>query len=119
VKPGTVASYSFTELAHWPIHYATDAAPPIHRPLWSYHPCEFRYRSDGQYYDYVLVQGRADPFGDPHPGPEFEPIARAGAFTLFEKTRAEEPSNLPDRDPCRLIGPPPPPPRFPISAPAL
>jgi hypothetical protein len=107
-KAGAIASYSFTELAHWPIHYAAGGAPPVHRPLWSYHPCEFQHRADGTYYDYVLVQGQKDPFDGDHPGPEFRAVARAGVFTLFAKSSGDDQSpGVPDRSPCRLIGPPP------------
>lgn len=102
MKPGAIASWSFTEMAHWPLHYAPGAAPPVHDSMWAYRPCDFRYRSDGSYYDYLLVQGDRNPFLGVHPGPEFTAIARAGRFTLFEKTGAEqsESARLPDRGPC-------------------
>jgi hypothetical protein len=111
LKPGTIAGYSFTELAHWPIHYAPGATPPSHAVWWQYKPCEFRYRADGEYYDYALVQGSFDPFREDHPGPEFREIARAGVFVLYEKdpstpTSAPLDDDTPDRGPCRPRPPP-------------
>ena len=98
---GAVASYSFTELAHWPLHYAPGQAPPTRVPFWAYAPCTYRYREDGAYYDYVLVQGRLDPFAEPTPGPTFTRIAHEGSFTLFEKTApASDADETPDRGPC-------------------
>jgi hypothetical protein len=86
---------------YWPLHYAPGAAPPP-KPasLWIYHPCLYRYRGDGEYYDYVLVQGRMDPFADPTPGPPFTAVARSGAFTLFAKTGGTSDDWSPDRGPC-------------------
>jgi len=98
---GGIASYSFSELPHWPLHYAPGAAPPPKNvPLAIYAPCTYRYRADGSYYDYVLVQGRTDPFADPTPGPPFTSIAHAGAFTLFAKTGGASDDWTPDRGPC-------------------
>ena len=101
---GGVAGYSFSELSHWPVHYARGEEPPKRAPFWVYAPCAYRYRGDGAYYDYVLVQGDVDPFTDA-PGPIFTPVAHAGHFTLFEKT-GPEPSHhgeadAPDRGPCK------------------
>jgi hypothetical protein len=98
---GRVASYSFSELPHWPLHYAPGEAPPAKQvPLAIYAPCTYRYRADGDYYDYVLVQGRTNPFADPTPGPPFTAIAHAGAFTLFGKTGGAADEWTPDRGPC-------------------
>ncbi len=103
LKPGTVSAYSFTELAHWPIHYAPGHAPPKHIEFWTYHPCETHYRSDGQYYDYVLVQGHYDPWALEHPGPTFKRIARSGAFSLYAKDESvlDASPDAPDRTVCR------------------
>jgi hypothetical protein len=98
---GLVAGYSFSELAHWPIHYAPGTEPPVRKPFWVYQPCAYRYREDGEYYDYVLVQGRAEPFADPTPGPSFREVARSHALTLYEKTSAKSDDLTPDRGPCR------------------
>jgi hypothetical protein len=97
---GAVASYSFTELAHWPLHYAPGTAPPLRAPFWAYAPCTYRYREDGAYYDYVLVQGRIDPFVERTPGPAFARVAHEGTFTLFEKTGDAPDDMTPDRGPC-------------------
>lgn len=100
VKNGGIASYSFTEMAHWPVHYRPGWEPPRRRPFWIYTPCVYRYREDGEYYDYVLVQGRRDPFAEPVPGPKFVPVARSGKFTLYAKADAPSDDVSPDRGPC-------------------
>ena len=97
---GAIASYSFTESAHWPLHYAPGAAPPSPAPFWAYSPCAYRYRADGSYYDYVLVQGRLDPFAEPTPGPAFTRVAHEGSCTLYEKTGDASDDETPDRGPC-------------------
>jgi hypothetical protein len=118
-----VASYSFTELPHWPVHYAPGFGPPPSAPFWVYRPCAYRYREDGAYYDYVLVQGDVNPWDDDHPhdvGPRFGAIATSGAFTLYAKGVGASGASgaggagaggaggadaaLPDRGPC-LDGP--------------
>ncbi len=101
IRNGGVSSFSFTELAHWPLRYADGAAPPSRVPFWIYHPCAYRYREDGAFYDYVLVQGGARPFDGDVPGAVFEPIAHEGAFTLYAKTTAPPDDTSPDRGPCR------------------
>ena len=102
LAPGAVASYSFTEVDHWPIHYRPGRAPPEHGEIfWVYHPCKFEYRRDGLYYDYLLVQGQRTPLERVHPGPAFRERARAGAFTLLEKVSNEDLlPDAPDRGPC-------------------
>ncbi len=91
-RGGDVASYSFTELPHWPVHYAPDRGPPPSLPFWVYRPCAYRYRIDGAYYDYVLVQGEVNPFDDEHHpvGPRFAALATSGVFTLYAKVSQEE-----------------------------
>jgi hypothetical protein len=109
-RGGSVASYSFAELPHWPIHYARDAAPPDHGPFWCWRPCAYRYREDGAFYDYVLVQGDVDPFDGRQGGlgPVFVPIAKSGVFTLYEKADgppAESSTDEPDHGPCKVRSP--------------
>jgi hypothetical protein len=105
-RGGSVASYSFVELPHWPVHYTRGAAPPAHEPFWCFRPCAYRYRVDGAFYDYVLVQGPVDPWdGRQHGlGPLFVPVARAGVFTLYGKADgppADDPTDVVDHGPCR------------------
>ena len=107
-RGGAIASYSFVELPHWPVHYARGKAPPEHGPFWAFRPCAYRYREDGAFYDYVLVQGDVDVFGERQrgSGPPFLAIAHAGAFTLYEKTTgpggpADSAPDVPDHGPCR------------------
>lgn len=83
-RGGAVASWSFCELPHWPLHYARDAAPPTHGPFWVFDPDAYRPDEDGRYYDYALVQGDKDPFTGAA-GPRFSKIASSGAFTLYGK----------------------------------
>ena len=115
LEPGSLSAYSFTGMEHWPLHYTPGSAPPAHAGMWVYRPCEFEYRRDGAFYDYVLVQGRHSPWDDSHPGAPFAEIGRSGGFILYEKTSNEDPRpGIPERGPCApLIGPPgPPPPGF-------
>jgi len=115
-RGGAVASYSFAELPHWPVHYARGSEPPDHGPFWGFRPCAYRYREDGAFYDYVLVQGAVDPWDSRQGslGPRFVPVARAGVFTLYAKetgAMADAPPSLldePDRGPCRERAPAPP-----------
>jgi hypothetical protein len=110
-RGGAVAGYSFVELPHWPVHYARDAAPPEHGPFWCFRPCAYRYREDGAFYDYVLVQGSVDPWDGRQGaiGPLFVPVARSGVFTLYAKAdgppSSESAPDEPDRGPCRQRAP--------------
>lgn len=105
-RGGAVASYSFVELPHWPVHYARGQAPPEHGPFWGFRPCAYRYRQDGAFYDYVLVQGGVDPWDGRQGalGPLFVPVGRSRMFTLYAKADgppAEGTPGEPDRGPCR------------------
>jgi hypothetical protein len=67
---GGIASFSFSELPHWPVRYRPEAAPPKkHVVFWDYAPCLFRNTEDGPHYDFVLVRGDVDPFESDPPGP--------------------------------------------------
>jgi hypothetical protein len=102
-RGGGVASFSFSELHHWPLHYREGSRPPRKPRLWwELDPCVFRNAEDGAYFDYVLVQGSVDPFQDRPPGPVFVPLARAATYTLYGKT-ADAPWprwESEDRGPC-------------------
>ncbi|HVH45320.1 MAG TPA: hypothetical protein VM925_23365 [Labilithrix sp.] len=102
VRRGGVASFSFSELKHWPIHYA-----PAHRPppkegaAWDLHPCSYRNAIDGPYYDFVLVRGDVDPFASSPPGPVFRPALIAKPMTLYRKESGTWPArDVPDEGPC-------------------
>ena len=87
---GGVASYSFSDLPHWPVHYTSEARPPQKTvPLWIYAPCAYRNAIDGPYYDYVLVSGGLDPFADQPAGPVFREVRRVGEFVLYERAPGE------------------------------
>lgn len=83
-RGGSVSSWSFSELPHWPLHYAPGAAPPSHGPFWVFDPSAYRHDEDGEYYDYALVQGDRDPFAGAS-GPRFAKIASSGVLTLYAK----------------------------------
>jgi hypothetical protein len=113
-RGGAIASYSFVELPHWPVHYAPGQAPPDPGPFWAFRPCAYRYAEDGAFYDYVLVQGDVGVFDGRQGtlGPLFNPIARAGLFVLYEKADGPPPPPSPadgsatsasglDHGPCR------------------
>jgi hypothetical protein len=105
-RGGAQAGYSFADLPHWSVHHKAGAQPPKWAPHWAYRPCDFSYREGGAYYDYVLVQGDLAPFVDDAPGPRFEPVARARAFTLYRKTGPAPAST--DAEPDRSVCAPPP-----------
>ncbi|WP_394834602.1 hypothetical protein LVJ94_49715 [Pendulispora rubella] len=103
-RGGGVASYSFAELHHWPIHYVESQKPP-RKPLsfFIHAPCVYRNRADGVYFDYVIVQGKdIDPFADEPPGPVFRKVAETPRFVLFEKVKGETFSDwdTEDEGPC-------------------
>jgi hypothetical protein len=83
VAAEAIAFYSFTNMAHWPVHYAPGARPPS--TFEAFAPCGYRYRRDGAYFDYVLVQGQFEVFPDGVIGPRFRSVASSGRFTLYEK----------------------------------
>ena len=85
-RGGRVASYSFSDLPHWPVQFRSQERPPAKRiPLWIYAPCEYRHGIDGPYYDYVLVSGGVDPFAAHPTGPVFRETVRGSGFVLYEK----------------------------------
>jgi len=89
-RSGGIASYSFTEMHHWSVHYRESARPPTKGvPLWIYAPCEYRNKIDGMFYDYVLVIGEVDPFAKHPAGPRFRSIRRTAAMALYEKVEPE------------------------------
>jgi hypothetical protein len=90
-RTGGVSSFSFSELAHWPIHFAPEAAPPQHWPFWTLeNACAFRNAVDGRYYDYVLTRGNVAPFRDAPPGPRWQKVDEELDWTLYEKLGGEE-----------------------------
>ncbi len=103
-EKGGISSWGFAELRHWPLHYRPGAEPPKHSPFWNFDPCQYSYEEDGAYYDYVLVQGSEEPFGEGAPGPRFRLLKKSGRFQLYEKT-SEPPTKLEDAtmNPCRWL----------------
>jgi hypothetical protein len=101
VRSGGVASFSFSELHHWPIHYKDSERPPGKPATWDLNPCSFRNAVDGTYFDFVLVRGRVEPFRAEPPGPIFRPLVSSGAMTLYRKEPGEWPaSEKTDPGPC-------------------
>lgn len=100
VDSEAIAYYSFTAMPHWPVHFVYGKRPPTR--LYSLSPCGFHFRRDGAYFDYVLIQGDADPFAETRVGPTYRKIASSGRFVLYEKTEPETASsaNLPDETTC-------------------
>jgi hypothetical protein len=99
---GGVASYSFAEVPHWPIHFRPEAQPPrAHALALESDPCAFRNAEDGPYYAYVLVRGGVDPFQSTPPGPRWKLVAREGDWALYEKLPGPEvPARADDPGPC-------------------
>lgn len=101
-RHGGVASFSFTQIDHWPLHYREGAEPP-HKPLfWTFDACGYRNETDGRYYDYVLVRGNVDPFRDAPPGPAFRRVDAERDLVLYERVPGvENPAwAVADRGPC-------------------
>ncbi len=87
---GRIASYSFSDLPHWPVQYTSAGRPPQKPiPLWIYAPCAYRNTVDGAFYDYVLVSGGVDPFANQPAGPVFREVRRVPSFVLYEKMPGE------------------------------
>ena len=101
---GGIASYSFSELTHWPLQYRPGMAPPSKPGLWIYHPCTYRNGVDGPAYDYVLVGGAVEPFRDEPGGPAWRELRRAGSFTLYARQEGLG-WTAPDLGPCRSVDP--------------
>jgi len=103
VRAGGVASFSFSELQHWPLRYvAGDTRPPQKdRATWDFDPCTYRNAIDGEYYDFVLTRGPLNPFANDPPGPVFEPAFETAGFVLWGKTSdPKHPETHPDLGPC-------------------
>jgi hypothetical protein len=102
VRGGGVASFSFSELRHWPVQYrAADRPPAKEGATWDYGPCTYRNAIDGPYYDFVLVRGDVNPFVSKPPGPTFEKVLTSGTMTLYRKGAGEWPATgAPDPGPC-------------------
>lgn len=101
---GGVASFSFSEMSHWPVQYRDNARPPSSM-RWS-NPCLYRNERDGAYFDYVLVRGDRDPMTSPR-GPSWELVGASRAWRLYTKSAELAPPNEstvaasePDLGPC-------------------
>jgi hypothetical protein len=102
IRHGGVASWSFSEMHHWPLQYAPGVAPPSHGTFWEFRPCVFRNAEDGAYYDYVVARGGVDPFRDEPTGPAWRRVASQRDYTLYERTGGVWPAwSVPDEGPCR------------------
>ena len=85
---GGIASFSFSEMPHWPVQYRTQWLPP--KPMTWGDPRAFDNARDGDYFDFVLTHGDALPFANRPPGPEWEVIGVARAFRLYRKVKGTE-----------------------------
>jgi hypothetical protein len=102
-RAGGASSASFSELAHWPLRYRPEAAPPPKSTMfWTYDSCLYRNETDGPYYDYVLTRGNVNPFRDRPPGPVWRAIDRERDWTLWAKVpgATAPPWSVADRGPC-------------------
>ena len=84
---GGVASFSFNEIPHWPVHYRDEARPPGGL-TWG-NPCLFDNATQGEYYDFVLVHGERDPIAKEPAGPAWELIGSSRAFHLYRRVPGE------------------------------
>lgn len=107
VRNGGIASFSFTELQHWPLHYVPGSSRPPRKEhaTWDFEPCTYRNTIDGEFYDFVLLHGPLDPFAPnptPPPGPIYRPVFKTANLVLMKKSVDEErvPLIEPDLGPC-------------------
>lgn len=103
---GGVASFSFSELPHWPVQYRPEMAPPKKSIVfWDWNPCLFRNGHDGPYYDFVLTRGETDPFANAPPGPVWKAIGGSREWRLWARVdgawNARDPQT--DEGPCGKI----------------
>jgi hypothetical protein len=90
-RKGGVASFSFAELPQSPLRYRPGRGPPQKPPHWEWEPQSYRNATDGPYYDYVLVHGRADAGRLlAAPGPRWWLSAAAGRWSLYERAEPRE-----------------------------
>lgn len=80
---GGIASFSFSEMPHWPVQYRAEWRPPA-RMTWG-DPRAYDNVRDGAYFDYVLTHGDARPFAEHPAGPEWQVIGVAREFRLYRK----------------------------------
>jgi hypothetical protein len=101
-RRGGVAGFSFSEIAHWPIHYKPGAGPPARPLFWTRNACRYRNEIDGAYYDFVLARGNVDPFRDAPPGPVFRRVDQERDFVLYARVAGETnpPWSFEDPGPC-------------------
>lgn len=100
VRYGGIASFSFSELPHWPVQYRPEAAPPKKRIVfWDWNPCLFRNAKDGAYYDFILARGEIDPFAKTPPGPRWRIIGGAKDWKLWERVPGSWTEGDADADP--------------------
>jgi hypothetical protein len=102
---GGVASFSFSELPHWPVQYRPEMAPPKKTIVfWDWNPCLFRNSHDGPYYDFVLTRGETNPFASSPPGPVWRAIGGSREWRLWARVDGAW-NNDPRKDegPCSRI----------------
>lgn len=101
---GGIASFSFSEMPHWPVRYRPEWEPPA-RFAWG-KPCTFQNSRDGEYFDFVLTHGDVDPFAGSSRGPAWERIGEARAFRLYRKLPTSSARELEDADARVIVGNP-------------
>lgn len=98
---GGIASFSFTELPHWPLQYQPALAPPRKESMfWDWNPCKFRNSTDGPYYDYVLTRGDVLPFANHPLGPRWIVIGGARDWKLYARQGGTWDGDGIDDGPC-------------------
>lgn len=107
----SVTRFSFSDMDHWSLQYRPERAPPKEDGIsWGLTPCFFRNSREGDYFDYVLVRGKAKPFASSPPGPVWRVRGTAPEYTLYEKVEGARSPGEVDSDvgPCsdKPSGPP-------------
>lgn len=85
---GGIASFSFSEMPHWPVRYRPEWSPPQRMTFGN--PNVFDPERDGAYFDFVLVHGDARPLDGAAVAPRWEVIGVARGFRLYRKLGPDE-----------------------------
>jgi hypothetical protein len=84
-RRGGVATFSFSELAHWPLQFQGQP-PPSRHPFWVLDPLGYDHAFEGSAYTHILVHGDPAPIAALSSGtPPFDAVAHAGDFWLFRR----------------------------------
>jgi len=84
-RSGGVATFSFSELAHWPLQFKGHV-PPSRHPFWVLNPFGYDHALEGSFYTHILVHGDPAPIAAlTSAKPPFDEVTHSGQFWLFRR----------------------------------